>query len=301
MMIDFRQPPPGFSQGIYDISFERYQAIPALNSSKLKQMRRSPLHFKTAIEDPELSEPTAAQKRTFAKGKAFDILILDANCRPEVLQQRVSIEPDAHRATKIYKEWLADQPEGNLILTRDELNDVLAMAAAAWKKNQFAKLFREGNPHRVIIWKEPDSGLWCKAEIDWITPDGIVVDLKSTADAGFWFFSRNARRLGYLNQAAHYLKGISVVTGFNHHDYRLAAVEVDKPYESHVFEPEPDQIATAMDDNKAWMEQIADCLESDHFPGYLDEIISLGSGQYKPADFGQDLLDYELEEETYGF
>jgi hypothetical protein len=34
--------------------FEQYRAIPALNSSsKLKELRRTPAHFKAALEAPE--------------------------------------------------------------------------------------------------------------------------------------------------------------------------------------------------------------------------------------------------------
>lgn len=284
-MIDFRQQPPGFQQGIYEMSFEQYASIPALNSSKLKKMRKSPLHFKTAVEDPELDAPDAAKQRTFDKGKAFDLFVLEGGL--ETLKNRVSVEPDLHRGTKAYKEWRAEQPADALLLTRDEMADVIAMASAAWKKQQFSRLFHEGHSHRVLIWQDPDSGLWCKAELDWITPDGIIVDLKSTADAGFWFFSRNARRLGYLNQAAHYCRGLSIITGYLHADFRFAAVETVKPYESHVFQVEREQLMEAEDFNKDAMVRIAECLDAEQWPGYLDEVISLQSGQYH-FNYGDD-------------
>jgi hypothetical protein len=39
-MIDFRQQPKGYEPGIYEMPFEQYRAIPALNSSKLKELRQ---------------------------------------------------------------------------------------------------------------------------------------------------------------------------------------------------------------------------------------------------------------------
>ena len=276
-MIDFRQQPPGYNQGIYDIDFETYVSIAALNSSKLKHLRKTPAHFKAALESTEESF-TTAQLRTFEIGKAFDTLVLEGR---KALISKVAIEPTSNRRTKLYKLWCAGaKMKGKIILSAKEYYSVLTMARCAFKKTKFSELFSSGYAHRAIVWQDQKTGLWCKAEIDWITPESVVVDLKSSADADWWFFQRNAHRLGYINQAAHYLSGLTAVTGKEHLESRLAVVEKDPPYESHVFKPSFDQLYRAQEENEDRMDRLKHCLDSDLWPGYLALVVDLEPGQY---------------------
>ena len=295
-MIDFRNQPPGYEQGIYDISFETYQAIPALNSGKLKQLRRTPAHFKAALEGPP-KEITPQLQRTFDKGKAFDIFVLDGGL--EALKKLVSIEPGISRQKKEYQLWKEGAVKANkLILSQTEFLGAVEMAGAAYRKKTFSHLFANGHPHRVIVWRDPATGLWCKGEIDWITADGIVVDLKSTADAGFWFFNRNSKRLGYVNQGAFYLAGLTAVTGYRHTEFRLAAVEVDPPHESQVFKPDWLRLSEADNENRERMATLLRCLETDEWPGYPDQVIDLDSGIYQDEI---EINEEETEETIDGF
>lgn len=279
-MIDFRDKPKKYEQGIYEMPFSQYMKIPALNSSKLKAMRRTPAHFEAAIRIPE--EITPIKQRTFDKGTAFDILI---KLGQDALVEKVAVEPALNKNTKEYKEFkkLAQEAD-KLILGHTELEDIFNMGKAAFNKQQFKALFTNGYPNKVLIWQDDGTKLWCKAEIDWITSDGVVVDLKTTADADFWFFAKAARRFGYINQAAFYLSGLTTVTGHYHEDYLLAAVEKEDPFESHIFRPSQAQILDARDENKDRMEQILWCLNKDSWPGYLDCIMDLDTGMYEDED-----------------
>jgi hypothetical protein len=282
-MIDFRERPAGFDPGIYEMPFSRYRMIPALNSSKLKQLRKTPAHFKAALPQ-DAQPPTAQLQRSFDKGSAYDTLILHG---PDALKARVAIEPQMNRNKKEYKEWKEQALFFNrLILSQHELDQILEMGKAVRQKKAFSRLFASGHPHRVVIWQDRATGIWCKAELDWITSDGIVVDLKTSSDAGYWFFARQARRLGYVNQGAFYLEGLSTVTGVFHDDFRLAAAEVDPPYESHVFRPSQAQLMDARDENSERMGTLYQCLETNNWPGYLDEVIDLDTGQYDQLEGG---------------
>lgn len=292
-MINYLEKPQGWDQGIYQLdSYEQYASIKALRSSELKHMRKSPAHFKASFYYQKPITPI--QQKTFDKGKAFDILILHGQDR---LDRKVAIELNANKNSNIYKEWKARQG-GKIILKQNEYNNVITMRNAAHNKKQFSEIFDgPGHPHRVIVWQDKGSGIWCKAEIDWIKEGmpGAVVDLKSTSDASFWFFFRNARRLGYMNQGAFYLDGLSQITGVLHTEFYLAAVEVDPPFESHVFKASFDQLDRAQIDNEERLLKLAQCFEKDEWPGYRDEILDLDSGQY--------IEDYEsldeMEEEDY--
>jgi exodeoxyribonuclease VIII len=289
-MINYLKQPKGWEQGIYDLqSYEQYASIGALRSSQLKHMKKSPAHFRAAhYHRPEI---TPQQQKTFDKGKAFDTLILHGL---EALDQAVAVEPGISRRKKEYREWREEHLD-QIILSQAELNDIMNMASKALNKKRFSDIFHnDGHPHRVIVWCDKRTGLWCKAEIDWISADGVVTDLKSTADAGFWFFQRNARRLGYANQGAFYLDGLTQVTGIYHDQFQLAAVEKDPPYESHVFRCSYDQINRAQASNEEWMQRVAHCLKTDEWPGYPDEIMDLDSGQYLTDEIEEmEVTDHE--------
>lgn len=278
---NYLEQPTGWEQGIYELdSYEQYAGIKALRSSELKPMRKSPAHYKAAILFPK--PVTAAQQRIFDKGKAFDILILHGR---EELYKAIAAEPIMNRQKKEYKQWRERQAD-KIILLESEIADVFRMADCAMKKKRFSEIFGgPGFPHRVIIWQDRRTGIWCKAEIDWISEAGVVTDLKSTADASFWFFMRNAGRLGYANQGAFYLDGLEHVTGIEHTEFQLAAVEKEPPFESHVFKMSYDQLSRAQMDNEERMQTLAACLKRDVWPGYPDEIMDLDSGQYLYQDY----------------
>jgi hypothetical protein len=159
------------------------------------------------------------------------------------------------------------------------------MGAAAYLKKQFSGLFKAGVAHRVLVWKDLATGLWCKAETDFITDEGILIDVKTTADASFWFFRRNAARLGYINQLAFYLTGLTTITGVLHDQALIAAVETEPPYESHVFKPTVLQLYEASDINYQRIGEITNCLTENKWPGYPDEILCLDSGKYLDDTF----------------
>lgn len=288
---NYLEQPPGWNRGIYDLeSYEQYASIKALRSSELKKLRRSPAHYRAAILNPKAITP--ALERSFSKGKAFDVLILHGE---SAFQNLVTIEPDLNRNTKAYKGWKKANSDAQCILTETEKNNILQMQAAAFQKKRFSEIFNDaGFRHRVLIWQCSNTGLWCKAEIDFITDDGTLVDLKTTADAGFFFFSRNAARLGYLNQAAFYLEGIEHITGIRHDRFLFAAVETEPPFESHVFRASIEQIDRAREQNLENMQLLRSCLINNEWPGYPDQIMELESGHYIYDD-------YEAEGEANGF
>ena len=292
---NYLEQPAGWAPGIYELkSYEQYAAIKALRSSQLKLLKKSPAHYRAAIEHPKPRSPQ--MEKILAKGKAFDTLILHG---PEKFEKLVTVEPDLNRNTKVYKAWKLEHADAKCLLSEAEKKQILAMSERAFSKNQFSHIFGQfGFSHRVIIWQDARTGIWCKCEIDWIMEDGTVVDLKSTADAGFWFFGRNARRLGYFNQGAFYLEGLTAVTGIVHDQFLLAAVEVDPPHESHVFRVSQDQLDRAKLQNDENISALKHCFETDSWPGYPDLIMDLDSGQYDDEIYYEDEM---MEDESYGF
>ncbi len=290
---NYLEPPGPWKPGIYDLdSYEQYDSIPALRSSHLRLLKKSPAHFAAAF-DQRWKKPISPQlQKSFDKGKAFDILMLHG---PESLVSHVAIEPEGvHKATKVYKEWNQEH-SGSIILSEREWNYIIEMRRRTDAKSAFSRIFSDGHPHKVVVWQD-GTGIWCKAEIDWIMSDGTVVDLKTTSGgADFWAFSRAAYRYGYINQGAYYLAGLSAVTGIQHNQFMLAVCETDPPFESQVFRATRDQLFRAEQENEECLSLLLDCYRRDEWPGYPDEIIDLDSGQIIDTNF------YDEMEEAHGF
>lgn len=291
---NYLEPPGPWKPGIYDLdSYEQYDSIPALRSSHLRLLKKSPAHFAAAF-DPRWKKPISpVLQKSFDKGKAFDILMLHG---ADDLAGQVAIEPDVHKATKIYKEWKHEHA-GAIILSEREHDYIKEMRRRVDAKSAFSRIFSDGHPHKVVVWQD-GTGIWCKAEIDWICSDSTVVDLKTTSGgADFWAFSRAAYRYGYLNQGAYYLAGLSAVTGIQHDQFMLAVCEVEPPFESQVFRATRDQLFKAEMENEECLSLLLDCYSRDDWPGYPDHIIDLDSGQIIDEDY----TDYDNIENLGGF
>lgn len=92
-----------------------------------------------------------------------------------------------------------------------------------------------GKAEVTIAWREqPDPKLptvWCRARPDWLSDDGIMFDLKTTADnAGPEDWGRSAMFVyGYDFQAEFYRRGLRAITG-REHPFLFIAVEKSPPY-----------------------------------------------------------------------
>jgi len=273
-MIDFRIKPEGFSQGFYEMPFERYVEIQALNSSKQKRMDRTPAHFKAFCEAPEINM-TSAKRRQLNIGKLFDEFVINKSAN-------YAIEPDLNKNSKAYGAWKR-KAAGKTTISSKDLNLIRNMIDFSFQKEKFKKIFNTGIGHRIMIWKCLETGLWCKAELDWLdtSDDGCLVDLKTTVSVDYWAFMRNAvKRFQYVNQLAHYIDGLNTITGKLHRKAKIVAVETVPPHECHVFNVPWHMLDDAHWDNIERRQAILDCLEADHWPGYPDMEIDLDSGNF---------------------
>lgn len=275
-IIDYRNQPEGWNPGIYDLdSYEQYHSIQALRSSHLRLVKKSPAHFAAAFDERWQKTISPQLQKSFDKGKAFDTLMLHGS---DELSIKVAIEPDLSKNSNAYKQWKQEHG-GAIILSQRELDFIVEMKRRTEAKSVFSGIFTDGHPHKVLIWQD-GTGIWCKAEIDWIMSDGTVVDLKTTGGgADYWAFSRSAYRYGYINQGAFYLAGLSAITGVEHNRFMLAVVETEPPFESQVFRATQDQLWKAEMENEECLSTLAHCFKTGKWPGYPDMIMDLSSGQ----------------------
>ncbi len=107
----------------------------------------------------------------------------------------------------LHEEYQKVHPEC-LTVTDEEEAAVLAMHAAVMAKPEAADaLALPGICEGPIRWQDETSGLWLKAKPDKACSNGLILDLKTSADPRPEAFARSCVNFGYDMQCAHYLAG----------------------------------------------------------------------------------------------
>lgn len=258
---------PGVSYGMPE---DVYRAIPALGSSDVKALIRSPAHYLAGLDAQ--SESTDAQEL----GTAIHVGVLE----PERFERAVLELPDVDRRTKAGRETIAaierENPGAILLAPESYLHACRAIDAVR-SHPAAAHLLSAGLPEVVLQWEDPETGTPCKARLDWLRPDMATPDLKSTRDASPGGFVRAIGTLGYAIQEAHYRRGMRAVMSADPPLFPFIAVEKEPPYAVGVYVID-DEAREAADARVAQaMRRHRECRESGAWPAYSDliEVLTL--------------------------
>lgn len=238
---------------------QEYRQHPAVNKSTLWEMRKSPAHYKYALEHP--SDDTAALKF----GRAFHMAVL----QPEDFKQSYVLMPEIDRRTKAGKEEylrFVEYAGDRELISHDDYETICGMVEAIWAEPEAADLLDGCECETPIFWVDDATGIECKCRID-AHKAGVVIDLKSCADASTLAFKRNALALGYDAQAAHYIRGYKAKYGTNP-DFYFIAVEKNPPYAINVI-----HASDAFVDRGTYLiidllDKLSKCRESNEWGGY---------------------------------
>lgn len=206
-----------------------YHAHPALGSSNLKQILKNPYAFAMGIKQ----EQTAAM----ALGSAVHTLVLE----PHKFEEEFAVAPEYDARTKEGKEIKAAFEAsciGKTILKSDEYERAKTCSEIA---KQIAGRFFKGGVAESSFFSEFD-GVAVKCRTDYYLPDlGIVVDVKTTADASPDGFAKSVANFGYYIQAAFY---IDVLQSLGHtiNKFMFVAIETKEPYMIGLYQLAPEAI-----------------------------------------------------------
>ncbi len=159
------------------------------------------------------------------------------------------------------------------ILAADKL--VIEQMTASLNAHDVAPhLFKGGAAEVSAFWRDPDTGVQCKARFDYL-PDKqpgrrlIVPDLKSAVSADPNEFSRAAARYFYVGQQLHYSNALRVLGVDPDPAFLFVVVEKEEPFLVNVgqFVSHDDQrlSAAALDHG---IRLYRDCLAADQWPGW---------------------------------
>jgi len=266
-----------------------YRALPRLNISALKEMRRSPQHYQYALTNPKSTSPM--------------ILGTAAHCatlEPErftrdyaVWSKRTDSGRMSPRTGKAWDEFCAAQGT-KAILTEDECSDALAIAAAVRADPVAMKYLATGEPEVTMQWEW--RGRACKGRVDWLTKiDGetVLVGLKSARNCLPFAFGSAAAKLGYALQWFWYWQGYQEITGRLPRMIEIV-VESAPPHAVIVYAIPEDVIEYGREQCEELLTILERCEAEGVWPGpaECEQILTLPSWCYDTED---DISELQLE------
>jgi hypothetical protein len=288
------------------ISFEEYQAIPAINNGGLGEFKKSPLHYWSRALDPEKEE--RVDTPALVLGRAIHHAVLE----PELFENQYRIKPEpedfpGYLATldhykqacrdlalpvggtkpelktrlkasrdglRFFDDLLATYATYNL-LTKKEMKTCRSIASKVRGSEACKELLKDGKAEQTLIWTDPVTKVYCKARADFLTNDyQIIVDLKSTEDAGKQGFQRSIETYGYYRQAAWYSMGL-------HHLKRsqplfiFVAFEKLAPYASGFYYASNAMLEEGSTEIRQLLSSYEKCLAENNWPGYPAELVEI--------------------------
>lgn len=265
----------------HDMTEQEYRNHPGVNKSTLWEIRKSPMHYKWALEHP--SEDTPALRM----GRAIHMAVL----QPERFCENYAVAPDGiDRRTKAGKEeWAAFMVQAGEreILTGEENEEIKAIANAV--RSQFRGLLDGCVTEVPLFWDDPRTGIGCKCRVDAMKEMNdrfVMIDLKSTGDAEIGAFTRSAVKLGYHVQAAHYINGART-NGLNHGkpiEWYFLAVEKKEPYVASLIRADDGLIDEGQFKLMSLMGRLDECLRTNEWPGYGETVMTMPAWAVEEPD-----------------
>ena len=275
------------------ISNEAYHAdVSALTSSMLKTLAITPAHFYDRyLSDNERPEPS----RAMIRGTMIHTMVLE----PTWFDDRHVVIPEGlDRRTKEGKAlWAELQASGKQPITSQEYQDTMAVFKSIMSHPVSRIIFQtEGMAETTLRWTD-ETGVECKCRPDYMIPpnvseqfpNGLIVDIKSTADAVEQSFRRQAYNLGYHISAAHYTQGFKAEFG-TRPAFLFCVAEKSRPFLSRYFAAGSEFMSMGESEVRRLISLYIECSKTNRWPGYPTNVQTL-----ELPDFVLKQLAYEAQ------
>lgn len=251
--------------GIYpDLPADEYHSTPAVSKSMLDLLARSPAHLRYS----ERKETPA-----MALGSAVHCAVLE----PERFACEYATVPNnLDRRTKAGKAaWEKLQSSGLAVLSAADYVTCCRMRDSVHEHPAAREILSVGAAEQSAFWIDGATGVLCRARPDWVRPDGVIADLKTTDNASPWAFARSVAGYRYAVQEAMYRDGWDAAGGGDVEMFIFIAVEKTAPFAVAVYELDARAVSHGRDQYLAGLKQYRQCLDSGQWPAYSDLIETL--------------------------
>ena len=264
--------------GVYDISFEEYHSNPvadghSVSGSGLIEIEQTCLalyHF-NSYHNPDRPSDDDTPAKQF--GRVFHTLALEGET---AFAARYFVKPrDMNFATKEGKAWKLDHA-GREIIPEEWADRAAAMVAAIKAHPLCGRVFRHGHPERSILWKDAETGIWCKTRPDFLPQIGeTIANLKSTMSLHPARWEKQAIDLGYHQSSALLEDGLREVCGWRRPVGYFLVQEKTAPYLTAPVVIDDDVISWGRRLNRRSLRRLADSLSTGRWPSYTDGVLTV--------------------------
>ena len=259
--------------GIYTMPKADYHAdpcpTPSASSSFVRRMM-STCPAKAWHERQNPRKPTEA----LDFGDAAHEWLLEGDAWP---QRHVVLPEDYDGRTKAGKEAVAAiESQGKQPLKYEAFETVKGMVSALRAHDYAGAAFTNGTAEQSLFWKDEETGIWCRARLDWLTEGATFFpDYKTARSVRPDDLSRAMWDYGLHMQADWYETGLRALGICAKPRLLLIAQEKVAPYLVVPFLPDADAMGWAAMQNRRARHIFADCLASGKWPGYVEDVATL--------------------------
>lgn len=280
-----------------------YRKAEGVSSSELKQMVKSPAHYRYWKDNPDDTDTPALLfgrachkyvLETYDFYKEFEVAKdfkygtkADKEetqmfiCQKAIELGRgdewdsfIATNPKKEDVVAFYRSLVADKD----IITEEQFEVIDAMRNAMLATPFVSKLIN-GEHEVSLFWTDEDTGIKCKCRPDSLNDKlKIVIDYKTCDNAETQHFMRKAIDLGYDLQASYYLDGVKATTGLDC-IFVFIAQEKKPPYAVNILQADDVFIRSGRQLYKDMLSTYKECTETGNWWGYLgaeNQINSLG-------------------------
>ena len=276
---------------------EEYHSIPALSAGGLKELIRSPFHFRNrrpltpraSLQNGTLTHCLLLEPAEF--DKRFAVVPESAPTRPSIRQRNAKKpSPETVEAIAWWDAFHASIA-GKEVVDPDALAAAKAQAAAVRSVPDVAALLGTGYPEASAFWIDDETGELCKCRPDWVHPvddaSVILVDGKTCQDASPAGFARTVWNFRYDLQAAHYSDGFQQATGLRVAGFVFAAVESAWPHAAGAYMLDDAVMHAARIERRRLVDLYAQCKATNHWPGYSQAVEAITLPRWAMREIGQ--------------
>jgi hypothetical protein len=278
-----------------------YRKSEGISSSELKQLMKTPAHYRYWKDNPEETDSQAllfgrsAHKyvletydfyNEFEVIKEFKYGTKDDKAETQrfICQKAIELgkgaEWDSFIITNPKKEQVVDFYRGLVagkdLITEEMFEQIDAMRNSAYATPFVSKLL-SGEKELSFWGVDEETGLKIKARPDCITEwngQHILIDYKTATDVENMKFCRDSIKYGYDLQLAMYRDILKQNTG---HDYMVVIIAQEKkaPYVTNVFQLSENYLESGRTVYKEMLRIYKECSETGNWYGYMKDGISI--------------------------
>ncbi len=170
-----------------------------------------------------------------------------------------------------------------IVLTRTDYEIAERCATAVRAHPTAAEWLRGGRAEEVVTWTDEETGIACKARLDFITP-GSAIDLKSGRRQTLRDIQADVARYGYHGQLAWYLDGAKRAKRLPQlgAKARLIYVQTEAPFDVVPFEVDSMALSAGRGFYRDLLRKYARCAESEWWPGLATGPVPLELPRWAP-------------------